>query len=224
MSGGALSRQAAGSLLVNHSGIFTTLSDLLQVHRPSLKLTKLFGTDKWGWGDTASFHRCCDGKGPTITIVQRSDGLCCGGYASQSWTSAVSWVQDSDAFLFRFHKDAQQLHIKPEQFRSNGSGKELRCGASYGPIFGYKHDFFTFGSGGTMLQCCGSGGDYTFGLHTPLIDSAVIKNIANFQLEVLQVGIIDNAELMEPWLAGYSWLPEVCTCKHAHTVYHISHT
>ena len=171
MSGGALiSRQAAGSLLVNHSDTFTTLSGLLQVHRPSLKLTKLFGTDEWGWGDAASFHRCCDGKGPTITIVQRSDGLCYGGYASQSWTSASSWVQDSDAFLFRFRKDAQQMHTKTEKFRSNGSGNALRCGPSYGPIFGYKHDLFTFGSGESMLhesELGLRGGGSTFGLHTP---------------------------------------------------------
>ena len=218
MSGGALSRQAAGSLLVNHSDTFTTLSGLLQVHRPSLKLTKLFGTDKWGWDDAASFHRCCDGKGPTITIIQRSDGLCYGGYASQSWTSAGAWVQDFDAFLFRFHKDAQQMHTKPEKFKSNGSGNALRCTASYGPIFGYNYDLFTFGSGKSMLQEPGLGGGSTFGRHTPLIDGAVIKNEANFQLEVLQVGIIDSAELMEPWLADYSWLPEVCTCKHAYAL------
>ncbi len=212
MSGG-------GSLLVIHSDAFTTLSGLLQVHRPSLKLTKLFGTDKWGWGDTASFHRCCDGKGPTITIVQRSDGLCYGGYASQSWTSIDNWVQDPNTFLFRFHKDAQQMHTKVEKYNSIG-GNALRCGAPYGPIFGYQNDFFTFGSGGSMLQDNSArGGGSAFGLHTPLIDSTVTKDAAHFQLEVLQVGMIDNAELMEPWHAGYSWLPEVCKLNQTTSYY-----
>ncbi len=90
------------------------------------------------------------------------------------------------------------MHTKVEKYKRNGNGNELRCGTRYGPIFGFRHDFFTFGSGGSMLQHCGPGGSASFELHKTLIDNSVIKTEANFQLEVLQVGTVDNAELMEP--------------------------
>ncbi|DBB04661.1 TPA: hypothetical protein ACH3X1_012724 [Trebouxia sp. C0004] len=131
MGGGALSRQAAGSLLVNRYDTFTTLSGLLQVHRPSLKLTKLFGTDKWGWGDTANFHRCCDGKGPTITIVQRSDGRCYGGYASQSWTSTEAGYTIPMPFFFASTRMRSKCTQKQRSLKGSATSPGPNCFATH---------------------------------------------------------------------------------------------
>ena len=33
------------------------------------------------------FHRRCDNKGPTITLIRTAGGVVCGGYTSQPWRS-----------------------------------------------------------------------------------------------------------------------------------------
>ena len=37
--------------------------------------------------DASDFHRCCDGKGATITIVKTTKGYAFGGYSNVSWQS-----------------------------------------------------------------------------------------------------------------------------------------
>lgn len=46
-----------------------------------------------------AFHRVCDGRGPTLTLVKGVDRSVCGGYASVSW-SCEGLVADPHAFVF----------------------------------------------------------------------------------------------------------------------------
>ncbi|CAF1394370.1 unnamed protein product [Didymodactylos carnosus] len=48
------------------------------------------------------FHRLCDGKGATMTIIQSNDdvGYLFGGFTTVSWSSTCSWQPDPQAFLF----------------------------------------------------------------------------------------------------------------------------
>jgi len=51
-----------------------------------------------GWA-ASTFHSQCDGKGPTVTIIQVGQYIF-GGYTSTSWSSSCNYYQDSKAFLF----------------------------------------------------------------------------------------------------------------------------
>jgi len=48
------------------------------------------------------FHEKCDNKGPTITIIQTTDGDVFGGYNSQSWESDTygNYYGDAKCFIF----------------------------------------------------------------------------------------------------------------------------
>ena len=51
------------------------------------------------------FHRVCDDKGPTATLIKSEEGHVFGGYTSVSWTSPNSVIlqKDDNAFLFLIH-------------------------------------------------------------------------------------------------------------------------
>ena len=55
---------------------------------PDIKTTTiiklLYRGSKDGW-DKKDFHRLCDNKGPTVTIVKSSVGRISGGFTSLSW-------------------------------------------------------------------------------------------------------------------------------------------
>ena len=51
-----------------------------------------------GW-DASDFHRMCDGKGATVTVVKSSDGYIFGGYTDVAWDQIV---EDTRTLLSRF--------------------------------------------------------------------------------------------------------------------------
>ena len=68
-------------------------------------------------GDTIGiFHKKCDNQGPTISIIESTDGHIFGGYTSKSWnTNNKSDVPDPDSFLFN-------INIKKKYGVSNNKG------------------------------------------------------------------------------------------------------
>ena len=68
-------------------------------------------------GDTCNiFHKKCDNQGPTISIIESTDGQIFGGYASKSWDiNSKSDIPDPDSFLFN-------INIKKKYCVSNNKG------------------------------------------------------------------------------------------------------
>ena len=68
-------------------------------------------------GDTYNiFHKKCDNQGPTISIIESTDGQIFGGYASKSWDiNSKSDIPDPDSFLFN-------INIKKKYCVSNNKG------------------------------------------------------------------------------------------------------
>jgi hypothetical protein len=50
--------------------------------------------------DAATFHRLCDGKANTVTVIKNTNGFIFGGYTSIPWSSSGGYKTDSTAFLF----------------------------------------------------------------------------------------------------------------------------
>ncbi|KAF2069930.1 hypothetical protein CYY_008749 [Polysphondylium violaceum] len=48
----------------------------------------------------SAFHSACDGKGPTITVIETTDGCVFGGYNSQSWKIHGYFYGDNKCFIF----------------------------------------------------------------------------------------------------------------------------
>lgn len=49
------------------------------------------------------FHKKCDNQGPTISIIESTDGQIFGGYTSKSWNINIDIDIDKDAFLFNLN-------------------------------------------------------------------------------------------------------------------------
>ena len=92
------------------------------------------------------FHRFCDNKGGTITIIKNNHGNIFGGYTSKSWTNnAWKYVKDEKAFLFLIKSDDESIQNKcPLLLELNKKHVDVaicsRCDC--GPIFGRGYDIF----------------------------------------------------------------------------------
>jgi len=47
-----------------------------------------------------AFHRLCDGKANTVTVIKNTNGFIFGGFTSIPWSSSGNYKTDNSAFLF----------------------------------------------------------------------------------------------------------------------------
>ena len=82
-----------------------------------------------------SFHKHCDGHGPTITIIQSNYGNIFGGYAPGKWpTSKVYSSKDIFLFLIRSNDETQKSPLIFDAFP--GKKPVIECDKDRGPVFG----------------------------------------------------------------------------------------
>ena len=96
-------------------------------------------------GTVAGFHKACDGKGPTVTVVKAKGGAVFGGFADKAWSSPSpgTYVASDTAFLFCLAcggdtakaKGAHQLKLNDKD-----NQKAMHHDAAHGPTFGGGHD------------------------------------------------------------------------------------
>jgi hypothetical protein len=86
--------------------------------------------------DAATFHRLCDGKANTVTVIKNTSGFIFGGFTSIPWSSSVGYKADSTAFLFSLTNPSNtplKMKVKsPEDAVVHFSG--------FGPTFGAGYD------------------------------------------------------------------------------------
>lgn len=100
----------------------------------------LYRASRDGW-ESSTFHRLCDNRGPTLTVVATVSGYAFGGYASQSWTSAGGTSRAPGSFLFtmrcaaglpatklplRKRMDPYAMVMEPDGGPSFGHGPDLQ--------------------------------------------------------------------------------------------------
>ena len=126
-----------------------------------MKMTLLYKLTKDS--DQASvFHKLCDHKGPSLTVVKTTKGYRAGGFTSISWDSSGSYKNDTKAFVFSL--DRKKMYKEP----SNGSNA-IYCNNSYGPTFGAGHDLYVAnGCNSNTNSYCNFPYSYTGGLQYEL--------------------------------------------------------
>ena len=81
------------------------------------------------------FHKKCDKKGETITLIKNEKGNIFGGYASIPWSSDNSFHSAPDSFLFTL----TNIHgTEPTKFPSKNDKNEVCHNSSCGPAFGFE--------------------------------------------------------------------------------------
>ncbi|XP_067031234.1 uncharacterized protein [Acropora muricata] len=106
-------------------------------HDPSSRFMRCWHakTDDWL---ASTFHRNCDGKGPTVTIIQVGSYIF-GGYTDKSWYGSSGYVSSSKSFIYSLHNVNGYYPMKL-QIKSGQEGYAIYGHPSYGPIFGGGHD------------------------------------------------------------------------------------
>jgi hypothetical protein len=101
---------------------------------PGKKMRLLFRASRDG-ASAASFHRLCDGEGPTVTLIKSSNGCVFGGYAGVPWSSPIDCTFHAcpSAFLFTLRNPYGDPIAR---FMSNGGARAVYCYSDYGPAFG----------------------------------------------------------------------------------------
>jgi len=59
--------------------------------------------------DAAAFHRLCDGKANTVTVIKNTNGFIFGGFTAIPWSSSGNDEADSTAFLFSLTNPSNTL-------------------------------------------------------------------------------------------------------------------
>jgi len=94
-------------------------------------------------GDSATdFHDKCDGKGPTVVIVETTTGNVFGGYTSVSWSNK-GWKRDPTSFLFQLRPRLSHFAL-----RNRDDRYALYNSGNVGPVFGRGYDLLI--SGGAL--------------------------------------------------------------------------
>ena len=81
--------------IIEEEKIKEWLASVGKTEQPKL----LYRASRDGWA-AADFHRMCDDKGATITVVKNSDGYIFGGYTDVAWGTNHSFKSSSVSFLY----------------------------------------------------------------------------------------------------------------------------
>jgi len=87
-----------------------------------------------------AFHKLCDNKGATMTIIRSSEGYLFGGYTKGNWKASIfHWRElDQTAFIFTLTNPSG---LEATKFPCKDEYDSIYCQYSLGPSFGY-HYFF----------------------------------------------------------------------------------
>ena len=86
-----------------------------------------------GEPNAKKFHKSCDNRGPTVTIIKNDLNTIFGGYTSLSWTSSemTETYSDPEAFLFQLNPNTKIFPL-----RSKDDNQAVRHNATYSIGFG----------------------------------------------------------------------------------------
>ena len=99
------------------------------------KFTLLWRGTRDGF-EAATFHRLCDGRANTLTLIKSTEGAVFGGYTSVPWDQGGYYQHDKKAFLFSFKNPSNV----PMKMKVTDPRHAVAHSVSYGHIFGAGHD------------------------------------------------------------------------------------
>jgi len=78
--------------------------------------------------DADAFHRLCDGKANTVTVIKNTNGFIFGGFTSIPWSLTEGYKADNTAFLYSL-TNPLMLKVKPPK---NAFYHHSKCGPTFG--------------------------------------------------------------------------------------------
>ncbi len=140
------------SIVLHNRLDFYALEKLLvTANRKTITPKLLYRASVDGW-HASSFHRTCDNKGATLTLIKSTEGYIFGGFTDKSWPSSNQVVSSDNAFVFHLTcyagVPAQKYGMKKDVYSGiNNKTFAMQSNSSYGPSFGC-----TLGNPGEMYD------------------------------------------------------------------------
>ncbi|CAF4121487.1 unnamed protein product, partial [Didymodactylos carnosus] len=90
------------------------------------------------------FHQTCDGKGPTITIIQSEKGdYLYGAYTAVPWSTQTGTITDSTAFLFTLI-NPHALPFTKFHIDKTRAKRAILHHPDCGPVFGLYYPYYAY--------------------------------------------------------------------------------
>ena len=143
-----------------------------------LKLCLLYKASINGF-TSYDFHKYCDGKGPTVSIIKTGDNYVFGGFLNVSWSNYGGENKDDKSFLFNLNLN--------KTYKNNG-GCACNFNKEKGPYFGYAINIYHDFSG--EMHCVRTSGDMKWSWKNVEKDYELNLGKENFlikEIEVFQV-------------------------------------
>jgi len=110
---------------------------------------------------SSTFHKLCDGKGKTLTVVKTTREYIIGGYTSVPWSTAGRYIADPIAFLFTL-VNPKNTPLKLPVFPTLIETRDTYHNFFYGPTFGGGHDLHIADSCNSNTNSYAKSYSYTF--------------------------------------------------------------
>jgi len=131
----------------------------------------------------ADFHKNCDNKGETVSVICSTSNYLFGGYTPASWTSAGNYTNSPPSFLFTLTNPANV----PAKYLNTNAAYSIHNNGTYGPTFGGGHDLYV------ANNCAANNSSATNFPHsygdTTGRGNATFTGAANFQVRDIEVFI-----------------------------------
>jgi hypothetical protein len=82
--------------------------------------------------EASTFHKLCDAKSNTLTVVKSTEGCIFGGYASLPWANIGGYKTDASAFLFTLINPSKQPLKLKVVYTRQAVYHNSYCGPSFG--------------------------------------------------------------------------------------------
>jgi len=115
---------------IKNNDLFEKLNEWISPLK-SLKFKLIFSATING-DKSSDFHKFCDGKGPTVTIVKGENDHIFGGYVTVPYSSDCQSHYDDKAFLFSL-TNMKKFSIKIKE-------QAVRHNSNWGPYIGYANN------------------------------------------------------------------------------------
>eukprot|EP00826_Nyctotherus_ovalis_P037065 TRINITY_DN3354_c0_g3_i4.p1 TRINITY_DN3354_c0_g3~~TRINITY_DN3354_c0_g3_i4.p1 ORF type:complete len:445 (+),score=43.29 TRINITY_DN3354_c0_g3_i4:100-1434(+) len=130
--------------------------------------------------EASTFHAKCDGKAPTLTVIQSKLDLVFGGYTAKSWNATNNgYAYDPEAFIF-------SLTYKTKHNKQKSTSYSIYCNPGSGPKFGGGHDISICDNSNTSNGSC-SNGNHTYELPPDIDAKTYFAGARKFKVKDIEV-------------------------------------
>jgi len=144
------------------------------------KFKPIFRGSKDGHNASA-FHKACDNKGPTVTVIRSKAGKIFGGFIDLPWKSSGNYLSTNKSWIYSVTEKKKYEMNDPNTYTQYGGYDN----SSYGPTFGGGHDIYLANDWTSNSNYCNRH-SYNF------TDNTTLTGGYNFQVEDVEVYSLDK--------------------------------